>query len=58
MLAVGIVMRLYLTHDLWQRVINSTVVYNLEAADHAISKGELAGSLGEGLANSFDVGGM
>jgi uncharacterized membrane protein YjgN (DUF898 family) len=57
-LAAGIVMRLYLTHDLWQRVIDSTVVYNLEAADHAISKGELAGSLGEGLADSFDVGGM
>jgi uncharacterized membrane protein YjgN (DUF898 family) len=57
-LAFGVVMRLYLTHDIWERVVNTTAVYNLEAADNVTGRGELAGALGEGLADSLDVGGL
>jgi len=57
-LAFGLVMRLYLTHDIWERVVNATVVHNLEAAENVAGKGELAGALGEGLADSLDVGGF
>ncbi len=57
-LAFGLVVRLYLTHDVWERVVNATTVSNLEAAENVTGKGELAGSLGEGLADSLDVGGL
>lgn len=57
-LAFGLIMRLYLTHDIWERVVNATVVYNLEAAENVTGQGELAGALGEGLADSLDVGGF
>ena len=57
-LGFGIVMRLYLTRDIWARVVDTTVVYNLEAADNVTGRGELASSLGEGLADGLDVGGL
>ena len=56
--AVGVVMRLYLTRDVWARVVDTTVVFNLEAAENVTGRGELASSLGEGLADSLDVGGL
>jgi hypothetical protein len=34
------------------------VVHNLAAATHVKAQGELAGALGEGLADSLDVGGF
>jgi hypothetical protein len=42
----------------WARVVDTTVVHNLEAADNVTGRGELASSLGEGLADSLDVGGI
>jgi len=57
-LGAGIVMRLYLTRDVWERVVNTTTVYNLAAADNVASRGDPASALGEGLADSFDVGGL
>lgn len=57
-MAAGMIVRLYLTHDLWERVANTTVMHNLEAAENVTGRGELAGALGEGLADSFDVGGL
>jgi hypothetical protein len=33
-------------------------VVNLEAADEAVAMGEASGSLGEGLADALDVGGV
>jgi uncharacterized membrane protein YjgN (DUF898 family) len=38
-LAFSLVMRLYLTRDVWERVVNATVVYNLEAADNVTGRG-------------------
>lgn len=57
-LLFGVVMRLYLTRDVWERVTNATVVYNLAAADNVTARGDVASALGEGLANSLDVGGI
>jgi uncharacterized membrane protein YjgN (DUF898 family) len=57
-LAAGIVVRVYLIRDIWKRVVEWTVVHNLAAADNVAARGELAGALGEGLADSLDVGGL
>jgi uncharacterized membrane protein YjgN (DUF898 family) len=54
----GVVMRLYLTRDVWDRIANTTTVYNLAAAANVASRGDVASALGEGLADSLDVGGL
>jgi uncharacterized membrane protein YjgN (DUF898 family) len=57
-LAFGVVVRLYLRRDVWARVAATTVVYNLAAAENVVARGAAAGSLGEGFADSLDVGGF
>jgi uncharacterized membrane protein YjgN (DUF898 family) len=57
-LALGVVMRMYLRRDVWARVAASTVVYNLAAADNVVARGDAVNALGEGFADSFDVGGF
>jgi uncharacterized membrane protein YjgN (DUF898 family) len=57
-LIFGIVVRLYLRRDVWARVAASTMVYNLSAADNVTARGEAANALGEGFADSLDVGGF
>jgi uncharacterized membrane protein YjgN (DUF898 family) len=57
-LALTAIIRIYLMRDLWARIATSTTVYNLSAADNVIAKGQAAGALGEGLADSLDVGGF
>jgi hypothetical protein len=57
-LAFGAVLRVYLTRDLWQRVVESTTVQNLAAADDVTAQGQLADALGEGFANSLDIAGF
>jgi uncharacterized membrane protein YjgN (DUF898 family) len=57
-LAVGVVMQLYLTRDLWQRVADTTTVHNLAAAENVIAQGDVANALGEGFADGLDVGGL
>ena len=57
-LAVGVVIRIYLMRDLWQRVAQSVTVQNLAAADNVTAQGELVSALGEGFANSLDVAGF
>lgn len=57
-LAFGLVMRLYLFRDIWARVATSTRVFNLAAAENVTAQGELAGALGEGLADGLDLGGF
>lgn len=58
LLAIGVVMQLYLTRDLWQRVAETTVVHNLAAAAEVIAQGDAANALGEGFADGLDVGGL
>jgi uncharacterized membrane protein YjgN (DUF898 family) len=57
-LALWAVMRIYLIHDVWQRVAESATVHNLAAAADVAAQGEMAGALGEGLADSLDVVGF
>jgi uncharacterized membrane protein YjgN (DUF898 family) len=53
------VMRIYLIHDVWQRVAQSVTVHNLATAGEvAAQQGELTGAVGEGLAGSLDVVGF
>jgi uncharacterized membrane protein YjgN (DUF898 family) len=55
-LAFGVLVRIYLMRDVWQRVSASITVHNLTAASDVVARGELAGALGEGFADSLDVG--
>ena len=57
-LAFWAVTRIYLLHDIWQRVASSAAVGNLEAAADVTTQGEAAGALGEGLSGSLDVVGI
>jgi hypothetical protein len=57
-LAFWAVMRIYLIHDIWKRVAESATVHNLAAAADVATQGEMAGALGEGLADSLDVVGF
>jgi uncharacterized membrane protein YjgN (DUF898 family) len=57
-LAFGTVVRLYLRRDVWARVAASALVYNLSAADNVTARGEAANALGEGFADSLDIGGF
>jgi uncharacterized membrane protein YjgN (DUF898 family) len=57
-LAFGVVIRVYLVHDIWKRVADTTTVNNLAAAGNVTGRGELAGALGEGLTDSLDVVGF
>jgi uncharacterized membrane protein YjgN (DUF898 family) len=57
-LAFGVVVRLYLRRDVWVRVALSTTVHNLVAAHDVAARGAPSGVLGEGLADSLDVGGF
>ena len=60
LMAIGfnIVMRLYLTRDVWMKVAATTVVHNLAAADNVTAQGDVVNALGEGFADSLDVGGF
>jgi uncharacterized membrane protein YjgN (DUF898 family) len=57
-LAFWAIARIYLIHDIWRRVAESTTVHNIGAADNVIAEGELVGALGEGFADSLDVFGF
>ena len=57
-LGFSIVARLYLSRDLWVKVLASTKVIGLEAAANVTARGDLASALGEGFADGLDVGGF
>jgi uncharacterized membrane protein YjgN (DUF898 family) len=57
-LAIGLVVRLYLSRDLWVKVLATTTVYGLESAANVTARGDLASALGEGFADGLDVGGF
>jgi uncharacterized membrane protein YjgN (DUF898 family) len=57
-LAMNVVIRLYLLHDLWVRVLGSVNISGLEAAANVTARGEMANALGEGFADGLDVGGF
>jgi uncharacterized membrane protein YjgN (DUF898 family) len=57
-LAMNVVLRVYLLRDVWARVVDSTIVLNLEAAANVAAMGDLANALGEGFADGLDVVGF
>ncbi|AMN42561.1 DUF898 family protein [Rhodoplanes sp. Z2-YC6860] len=57
-LAFWTVTRIYLIHDVWQRVTQSVTVHNLGAAADVAEQGQVVSAVGEGLADSLDVGGF
>jgi len=57
-LAFWAVTRIYLIHDLWQRVASSVTVHNLAVAVDVAEQGQMVSALGEGLADSLDIGGL
>jgi uncharacterized membrane protein YjgN (DUF898 family) len=57
-LAFGTIVRIYLRRDVWARLASSSLVYNLSAADNVTARGEAANALGEGFADSLDIGGF
>jgi hypothetical protein len=57
-LAAGVVFRIYLVRDVWQRVAETVTVQNLSAADNVDAQGHLVSALGEGFADSLDVVGF
>lgn len=57
-LAINVVLRVYLMHDLWVRVLESINIHGIEAAANVSARGELANALGEGFADGLDVAGF
>jgi predicted ferric reductase len=55
-LLTWMVIRIYLIHDVWQRVAKSVTVHNVAAAYNVTTRGSPVGALGEGLAGSLDMG--
>jgi uncharacterized membrane protein YjgN (DUF898 family) len=57
-LVLNVVLRVYLSRDVWVRVIASTTVHRIEAVANVLARGELANAVGEGLADGLDVVGF
>ncbi|WP_247434012.1 YjgN family protein [Bradyrhizobium sp. 139] len=57
-LALNVVMRMYLQHDIWVTVLETLEVHNIAAAADVRGSGELASALGEGFADGLDVAGF
>src|SRR6185437_7965584 len=57
-LSLNVLVRVYLSRDLWTRVLQFVQVQNIEAAANVAAKGELASALGEGFADGLDVAGF
>jgi uncharacterized membrane protein YjgN (DUF898 family) len=57
-LAIGVVQRFYLQHELWRAVAQSLRLDNLDSAANVVAEGVPVGALGEGLADSLDVAGF
>jgi uncharacterized membrane protein YjgN (DUF898 family) len=57
-LTLNVVMRVYLLRDLWVRLVGSTTVYGIDAAENVAARGDLATAVGEGLADGLDVVGF
>ncbi len=57
-MALNVVMRVYLTRDLWVIVLGSVNINGIEAAANVAARGDLANALGEGFADGLDIGGF
>jgi len=57
-LCIGVIARVYLVRGVWERVVNSTAVHNLDSAEGVRVQGAMASALGEGFADSLDIAGF
>jgi uncharacterized membrane protein YjgN (DUF898 family) len=57
-LGLSVVSRLYLSRDLWVRVLASLDISGLDAAANVSARGDLASAIGEGIADGLDVAGF
>jgi uncharacterized membrane protein YjgN (DUF898 family) len=57
-LGLSIAVRLYLSRDLWGKVLATTTIFGLESAANVAARGDLASALGEGFADGLDIGGF
>lgn len=57
-LAMNVVMRMYLQHDIWAKVLETLQVHDIGTAADVQGRGELASALGEGFADGLDVAGF
>jgi uncharacterized membrane protein YjgN (DUF898 family) len=57
-MALGIVTRYYMQHQLWRAFIDTLSIRNLEATASVSARGEAANAFGEGLLDGLDMGGL
>ena len=57
-LAMNVVIRVYLTRDLWVTVLGSVNISGHRGRRQRCGAGRLANALGEGFADGLDVGGF
>jgi uncharacterized membrane protein YjgN (DUF898 family) len=57
-LCIGVIARIYLVRGVWERVVTSTTVHNLDGAEGVRVQGAMASALGEGFADSLDIAGF
>jgi uncharacterized membrane protein YjgN (DUF898 family) len=57
-LSFNVIFRIYLVRDLWARIAETSVVHNIAAADNIAVMGDAASAIGEGFADSLDIGGF
>ena len=57
-LCIGVIARIYLVRGVWERVVTSTTVHNLDGAEGVRVRGAMASALGEGFADSLDIAGF
>lgn len=58
LMSFGIVQRFFGMHELWRTIVGSLTVEGVSSLDGVIQRGDAASALGEGLADSLDVGGF
>jgi uncharacterized membrane protein YjgN (DUF898 family) len=58
LLGLGLLKRYFIDRGLWAVVVGSVAVLNLSALEEVVAMGEASGSLGEGLADALDIGGI
>jgi hypothetical protein len=57
-LSFNVIFRVYLVRDLWAKIAETSVVHNIAAADNIAVLGDAASAIGEGFADSLDIGGF
>ena len=57
-LSFNVIVRIYLVRDIWTKIAETSVVHNIAMADNIAVMGDAASAIGEGFADSLDIGGF